>query len=125
MEETLYCTRGFHIPIFENVEIDQDEIITWDFATYNSSFEAILALWINTYTFVVDLCFQQTNDKGEYRITQNGTYRITVGNFGQNDGYVHIVIENKKEISSYPLLLVFGLVGLVIVRKIVKMKGKK
>jgi len=64
VEETLYCQRGFHYPIIENVEIEKDEVITWDFTTYNSSFEAVLALWINTYTFVVDLCFQQTNDKG-------------------------------------------------------------
>ena len=125
IDETHYCQRNLHSPIIENVEIEKDEVITWDFTTYNSSFEAVLALWISTYTFVVDLCFQQTNDKGEYRITQTGNYRFTVGNFGQNDGYIHIVIENKKRISSYPLFLMFGLVGIVIIRKIMKMKAIK
>jgi len=119
IEKTHYCYRGIHYPIIKNLEIEKDEVITWDFTTYNSSFEVILALWINTYTFVVDLCFQQTNDKGEYRITQTGDYRITVGNFGQNNGYIHIVIENKKEISSYPISLVvfFSILGLIVYKR--------
>ena len=125
MEETLYCTRGIHYPIFDNVEIEKDEVITWDFTTYNSSFEAILALWISTYTFVVDLSLQQTNDKGEYRITQTGYYRFTVGNFGQNDGYIHIVIENKKGVSSYPLFLMFGIIGIATIVKTIKIKRLK
>lgn len=125
VEKTLYCQRGFTYLVFENVTIEKDEVISWDSTTYNSSFEAILALWINTFTFVVDLCFQQTNDKGEYRITQTGSYRITVGNFGLNDGYIHIVVENKEGISSYPLFLMFGLMGIFIIGKIVKMKVKK
>ena len=122
IEETHYCYRGIHYPIVDNLEIEKDEVITWDFTTYNSSFEAVLALWISTYTFVVDFCFQQTNDKGEYRITQTGYYRITVGNFGQNDGYIHIVIENKKGISSYPLFLMFGIIGIAIIVKAIKIK---
>ena len=124
MEKTLHCSTGIHYPIFENVEIEKDEVITWDFTTYNGSFEAILALWINTYTFVVDLSFQQTNEKGEYKITQAGDYLFTFGNFGESAGYVHIVIENKQEISGYPLSLTFGLVGIVTTRKIAKMKVK-
>ena len=118
IEKTHYCYRGIHYPIIEALEIEKDEVITWDFTTYNSSFEAILGLWINTFTFVVALCFQETSDKGEYRITQTGNYRITVGNFGLNDGFIHIVIENKQEISSYPLFLMFGIIGIVVILKI-------
>ena len=118
IEKTHYCYTGLHHPIIEGLEIEKDEVITWDFTTYKSSFEALMGLWINTYTFVVALCFQETSDKGEYRITQTGDYRITVGNFGQNDGFIHIVIENKQEISSYPLFLLFGIMGIVIIIKI-------
>lgn len=104
--------------------MEKDEVITWAFTTHNSSFGAIVALWINTFTFVVDLSFQQTSDNGEYVVTQAGSYRITAGNFDLNDGYIHIIIENKVEnsISSYPLLLMIGLVGFVILRKIIKIK---
>jgi len=125
IEEILYCQRGIHYPIVENINIEKDEVITWDFTTYNSSFEAVLALWINTYTFVVDLCFQQANDKDSYRITQTGDYRFTVGNFGQMDGYIHIIIENKKGISSYPLFLMFGIIGIIIIIKARLIADKK
>ena len=118
IEKTYYCYTGIYYFIIEDLEIEKDEVITWDFTTYNSSFEAIMGLWISTYTFVVALCFQETNDKGEYRITQTGNYRITVGNFGLNDGFIHIVLENKQEIPSYPLFLLFGIIGIVIVIKI-------
>lgn len=125
VEKTLYCQRGFSYNIFESVTIEQDEVISWDFTTYNNSFEASLALWINTFSIVTELCVQQANDIGEYKITQTGSYRITVSNFGLNDGYIHIVVENKEGISGYPLFLMFGLVGIVITGKIVKMKVKK
>ena len=118
IEKTYYCYTGLHHPIIEELEIEKDEVITWDFTTYNSSFEALMALWINSYTFVANLCFQQTSDKGEYTITQTGNYRLTVGNFGLNDGFIHIVIENKQEISSYPLFLLFGIIGIVVILKI-------
>jgi len=122
IEKTHYCYRGIHYPVIEDLEIEKDEVITWDFTTYNSSFEAILGLWIDTFTFVVDLCFQETNDKGEYRITQTGNYRITVGNFGLNDGFIHIVLENRQEIPSYPLFLMFGIIGIIIFFRVIKIK---
>ena len=125
VEKTIYCQRGFSYLVFENVTIEKDEVISWDFTTYNSSFEATLALWINSFTIVAELCFQQANDIGQYTITQAGSYRITVSNFGLNDGYIHIVVENKEGISGYPLFLTSGLVGIAIIGKIVKMKVKK
>ncbi len=122
IEKTYYCYTGIHHPIIDDLEIEKDEVITWDFTTYNSSFEAIMGLWISTYTFVVALCFQETNDKGEYTITQTGNYRITVGNFGLNDGFIHIVLENRQEISSYPLFLMFGIIGIIIFFRVIKIK---
>ena len=125
VEKTLYCQRGFSYNVFENVTIEKDEVTSWDFTTYNNSIDATLALWINSFSIVTDLCSQQTNDIGEYKITQTGSYRITVSNWGLNDGYIHIVVENTEGIPGYPFFLMFGLVGIVITWKIVKMKAKK
>jgi len=122
IEETFYCPKNIHTPIIENLNIEKDEVITWDFTTFNSSFEAILGLWISTFTFVVALCVQETNGRGEYKITQTGDYRITAGNFGINDGYIHIVLENQNGISSYPLFIIFGIIGTTIIIKSIKVK---
>ena len=120
IEENLFCITSFHQSIVENIEIEKGETITWDFTTYNSSFEASLVLWLDMYTHVADLCVQQIEHKGEYTFTQTGFYRITVVNFGANDGYIHIIIENKEtSISGYPIILIifFSILGLIVYKR--------
>lgn len=112
-EETIFLTHGtsdqFIIPL------ESGEEITWKFETFNNSFLATLIVSLYSPEFI---CIDK--EEGSYTIDIDETNDYLFGIYNQDnvDGYVHYIIENKKfNISSYPLFVLLGIIGIIIIAK--------
>ena len=121
IEDTVFLPHGssnqFDIPL------EKDEVISIKFETYNSSFLATLTFYLHSFEFI---CIDKKEGSYTIEIDETNYYHFGVYNKDDFDGYVHYIIENKESsISGYPLIVMFGIIGIFITGKIIKRGYKK
>ena len=121
IEDTFLWELGFsndHTILLDRVK--DGEIITWQFETYDDSFEvSILLSKVSGYYSWI--CNSKTKESGRVTLTENTA--LTFHREESVEGYITIIIENPEEISSFPLLILFGIIGLVVITKIKRIKS--
>ncbi len=111
IEEIIFLTHGSSNQFY--VSLEEGEVISWEFETYNNSFLTTLTLSKNSLEFV---CIEK--EEGSYTIDIDETYEYHLGVWNRDDidGYIHYIIENKKSsILSEDIFLILGIIGVVIV----------
>ena len=121
MEDTFFWEISFsNSHTIELTNEEEGERISWSFETYNDSFQVSVAIilyndnpkWISE---------KRTKDTGIETLSGTDYFFGFLREDGDMEGYIKIIIENYTfSISSYPFLLILGIIGLTIIIKIKK-----
>ena len=121
IDEIIFLTHGSSNQFY--VSLEKGEVISWEFETYDNSFLATLTFSLDSLEFI---CIEKEEGSYTIEIDETNYYHFGVFNRDDVDGYVHYIIENRESsISSYPIIFIFGIIGIFIAVKIVRRRYKE
>ncbi len=126
IEETIYFDELTHQFTIRDIYLQKGEVIFWSYETYDSPFTVKFVIPLGMFDSIV-LSQNKSFASGEFEVLETkGNYMFWFMRYDDPNttiGYLHLIVENKS-IPSFPLVLLLGIIGLVILIKIKRLKNE-